>query len=52
LATPADFSCSSSVSVDFLSSLANSATVVLDICCVTFGGGQLLFGQLLALTEI
>ena len=32
LGTPADFNCSSSVSGDFLSSLANSATVVLVIC--------------------
>ena len=31
LFTPAALSCSSSVSVGFLSSLANSATVVLDI---------------------
>ena len=35
-ATPALRSCSSRVSVDFLSSLANSATVVLDMCCGAF----------------
>ena len=36
LATPADFNCSMSVSGDFLSSVANSAMVVLDICVRTF----------------
>ena len=39
----ADFSWASSVSVDFLSSLANSATVVLDIFLVTLAAVQMAF---------